>query len=388
MHVLRRCFPAAIALAVAAIGMVVASTPAGAAPAPTANLTAVSCPRAGFCMAVGETGRVYVSAAPLAMSWNGQSWADLPFPQPPKAVDVELSGVQCTSARYCIVVGDYTARGATNTTLLAARWNGTSWSLVLDAGAGLLTAVSCSAYNACTAVGGTNWQTGDYYSLPVAERWNDKRWTREREPTFYPAGGIALTGVACPSAQWCIAAGYNSDFDDVQAPIAERWTASAGWKATAISVPPAPAPGVTLTTTGPVSCSSARGCTVIGASNDPGGLYNIALADRWAGSKWTSPQLPGTVSFTDPDYAYIGGLSCPTASLCMAVAGQQTDVWNGTAWAVQSATNPDTGATLDAIACPSASVCTAVGSTSLTSDGTSPLAESWTGTTWAIQPTP
>jgi hypothetical protein len=389
----RNCFPIITALALTAV-VVAATPPADAATAPSwrlvaspnaplqqDNLAAVSCPKASACVAVGHSRNAHGNIAPLAKSWNGHTWTGRYVPRPAGAIYATLTALSCTSATYCIAVGDYVARlGAPNTTRLAARWNGKSWKLILSTGAGFLDAVSCSAYDACTAVGGTNPDTGDYVSTPVAERWNDHSWAGERVPVFPGPSGIAFTGVACTSARWCVAVGYDFNLGDMSKPISARWTPSSAWKAEPISPPPAP-PNTTFTftITGAVSCSSSTSCTVIGNSSNSDG-DSIPMADRWNGRRWTNLPVPSSIIF--------GGISCPTAQMCLAVSGQQTDLWNGTAWVIQAAANPAATGSLNAVDCSSDVTCTAVGSVGVAGGGTRTLAERWHGTMWSVQATP
>ena len=66
---------------------------------------------------------------------------------------------------------------------------------------GSIESVSCSAANACTAVGSDHNTSG--VDVTLAERWNGTDWQREATPN--PAGDTtssvapALTGVACPT---------------------------------------------------------------------------------------------------------------------------------------------------------------------------------------------
>jgi hypothetical protein len=90
-------------------------------------LQAVSCTSAMSCEGVGQ----YVSnsndQAMVAERWNGTTWAVQATPGPASAVGSELGAVQCTSARFCAAVGQYSVSVPTLT--LAEVWNGTSWSI-------------------------------------------------------------------------------------------------------------------------------------------------------------------------------------------------------------------------------------------------------------------
>lgn len=91
------------------------------------------------------------------------------------------------------------------------------------------------------------------------------------------------------------------------------------------------------------------------------------------------------------------GVSCVKASLCIAVgdapAGEGTtplaESWNGSSWTALSIPGPAgaTFAELDAVSCTSASRCVAVGDKE-TKGKQTVLAELWNGSSWKITPTP
>ena len=384
----RHWLPAALVALTAALG-VAGAAPASAAAGPSWSLVsspnvllsrdglgAVSCPNAGFCMAVGLAVAKSGGSELLAKSWNGHAWTRHAVPLPAHATYGSLSAVSCTSARSCLAVGQYLAHTApANTSGLAERWNGKTWRVALLTANGFFNAVSCSAYNACTVVGGTG--RDDDVTNEVAERWNGRSWTRQRVPAFSGPSGIAFTGVTCSSATACIAVGYDWNLGDGTMPIAARWLGGK-WAALAI---PDPAPdGETEVTVTAMSCSSARACTAIGYATDPGGETFLPLAERWNGRRWAVQQVPGSVSF--------GGISCPAATMCLAVSGQQTDRWNGATWAVDATAKPAVGGSLGGIACRTATLCVGVGSVSIADGGSRTLAERWNGTTWSVQATP
>jgi len=75
---------------------------------------------------------------------------------------------------------------------------------------GQLASVSCSAPDACTAVG----TAGNTQGLPVtlAERWNGTSWQRQSTPQpgrTIPDSHPGLSGVSCPTSAFCEAVGTN-----------------------------------------------------------------------------------------------------------------------------------------------------------------------------------
>jgi hypothetical protein len=110
----------------------------------TSNLTSVSCPSVSFCQVVDNTGQ--------ADAWNGTTWIGptaVPAPgastSSTGAAGVDLTGVSCVSAAFCIAVA---ASGA------ASLWNGTEWSSQTVDPQVSLTSVSCPSPTICIAVDG------------------------------------------------------------------------------------------------------------------------------------------------------------------------------------------------------------------------------------------
>src|SRR6478735_7967095 len=131
-----------VTMAVAIVGVlsVVVFGSGGAARATAAGvvhgrLTAVSCPDASFCMAVGlrYAGTDYESnsvLAGLAYRSNGPGWTAMATVAAQSGYrSIELDDVSCTSASFCTALG-FMRTGAGDhgrQVLIAERWNGSSW---------------------------------------------------------------------------------------------------------------------------------------------------------------------------------------------------------------------------------------------------------------------
>ena len=168
-------------------------------------LSGVSCASATSCVAVGyeTTGGTSDKRDSLALHWNGSSWTIQATPHPAGAYTT-LSAVSCTAANACTAVG-YRDDGGTHTPIVE-RWNGTSWSLQSTpsvSGPGELWGVSCSSATACTTVG---WH-GTPTASTLAMRWNGSTWSVQSTPSS-PGGVSKLFGVSCPSAAACTAVGF------------------------------------------------------------------------------------------------------------------------------------------------------------------------------------
>ena len=92
----------------------------------------------------------------LVIRWNGISWSRQPTPNPTvtNGVNIDLTGVSCTSGSACTAVG-YDQQPDLNTKPLAEAWNGNRWTIEAtpQPAYGSLQAVTCLAATDCTAIG-------------------------------------------------------------------------------------------------------------------------------------------------------------------------------------------------------------------------------------------
>jgi hypothetical protein len=297
--------------------------------------------------------------------------------------------VSCSSATDCTAVGYYNS-SAESRVSLAERWNGTGWSIQPTGDPtqdSELNGVSCSSATACTAVGDyTNLAGSD---VTLAEAWNGTTWSIQSTPNPVSSGGRSpLLAVSCSKPTACSAVGYTATGAGYVT-LAEVWNGTS-WK---IQSTPNPT-GSDTTVLFAVSCTSATACTATGYEKTVKGF--LTLAEVWNGTAW---KIQSTPNPTGSSGLALGAVSCRSATACTAVgnyyntAGSEVtlaEVWNGTSWKVQSTPNPKVNdvATLSAVSCSSTSACTAVGYYKGHSGTPVPLTEVWNGTTWTIPATP
>jgi hypothetical protein len=199
--------------------------------------------------------------------------------------DSALSGVSCTSASACTAVGTYGTASSTSSTTatLAERWNGSTWKVQPTRAAieSALSGVSCPSATVCIAAGG-------YSDHGVIERWNGTTWTIHAFPKANRY--LMLNGVSCTSATACTAAG-SIDHGPATDNLAERWNGST-WKMQAM-----PNPASEYSAQDAVSCGSATACIAVGGYIDnpghPGhGGAGILLAEGWNGTTWKIQSIP------------------------------------------------------------------------------------------------
>jgi hypothetical protein len=422
----------------------VQTTP-GPSGASASELSGVSCPSANACTAVG----VYFGSAggkALAEGWNGKAWSIQTVPLPSGGSYGHLFGVSCVSPSPCTTVGSYENSSRTTVPLVEVS-TGTTWSVQpsavpADATGSFLRAVSCTSTKACTAVGeqssssvvdatlgeasnGSTWKItstpdgGDTLSilggvsclsssadcmavglsLPVdfdfgptlAELWNGTTWKLQVTPNVTGALPAILNGISCTSSKACIAVGETSNASGTDLPLAESWNGTI-WKIT-----PTPNPaGSADTELNAVSCTSSTSCTAVGLHVN-GSETGLTLAEVWNGTAWSIQTTPKPAGSTN---SALDAVSCASASACTAVGdaynGQGTEVtlaesWNGKTWSVEATPNPAGAAStlLTGVSCPSPTTCFAVGSDySSNTESVTTLGEAWNGKSWAIEPTP
>ena len=147
-----------------------------------------------------------------------------------------------------------------------------------------------------------------------------------------------------------------------------------------------------------VSCSAATACTAVGTDLNTSGI-NVTLAERWNGTNWQRQATPNPAGDTTSSVApTLLGISCPTATFCVAVGNYQSgfnqagmaETWNGQQWTLQAFPAPvdSDGWQLFGVSCASARFCEAVGGYSDEDTGVNDtFAASWDGTSWSQQTT-
>ena len=179
-------------------------TPTGAnRPAYQLVLSSVSCAGPNDCMAVGRYTGVGGRWGTLAERLVGHRWSVSPTVQPAgggPSYSAELTSVSCPSAGLCVAVGDYyyDYRDKAIAEVFAhGHW---AMSHVLSPGKKTTTLVSvaCQVGPACSAVG---------YFYPtgaIAESLRQGRWSLSTAPSHY---AVDLATISCAATGWCLAVG-------------------------------------------------------------------------------------------------------------------------------------------------------------------------------------
>jgi len=349
--------------AAATDGSANAAGPANAAAAaPAGAIEAMSCLGAKSCIGIGDYASPVKGESAFLRTWNGAAWGPIYGALPASAGDT-LSSISCTSARFCVAVGDRTT--------------------------------------------GLNSETGDPVYVPLLALWNGSGWTKTVPPA--PASSLHVTelfSISCANARSCVTVGQydvataNLEVQGGYLPegFIDVWN-GAKWAASYKTTPGKK--GFQATELSAVSCRSATNCVTVGTTYEPifttqelEEVSDHAVALTWNGRKWAA----STVPIPGGGYGALDGVSCWSVSRCVAVgnynakeqglpvAGKSTLIaerWNGARWSVVKLPTPGYDALLSAVSCVSASSCLAVGSvSSSTSDGYGSLADAWNGKTW------
>jgi hypothetical protein len=353
-------------------------------------LTGVACPTSKECVAVGRFDTP-TFAAPIAETRRFGTWSIQAVPWPANTGGAWLTAIACPAADLCIAVGNYSFGGGAevdpNVLPFADEWNGTTWTMLpavsippnqLDA---FLNGIACISVTSCVAVGYTDNGAGDSVLI---EAWNGATWSAQPATVSTDALDPRLASVSCASGTLCFASGYEGHTQGPQTALVEGWNGST-W-----SVQPAPS-SYQGDLTG-VSCASTVFCMATGDILNAGpGIGPSAL--EWNGASWSLVATPGPAGNANT----LGAVSCFSSSMCMAVGGSATnraEVWNGVAWSMLTAPPVPSALSTEllAVVCPQLSVCTAVGMAnqpdivSFLSWRT--VAELWEQQQWRIQTTP
>ena len=201
-------------------------------------------------------------------------------------------------------------------------------------------------------------------------------------------GGVkrsGLSGVSCSSAGACMAVGEEEDGEGAHVTLAESSSGGGEWRA--LEMPGVA--GARESHLSGVSCVSASACVAVGGYLDGEGKL-LALAESWSGTEWSITKAPPSPKGARS--SVLRGVSCSSVTACVAVGEYENgegveftlvESWNGKAWTIESSWN-GADSSFRGVSCSSASACTAVGSFK-TGEQELTLVERFNGTAWTFQ---
>ncbi|MDQ6797683.1 MAG: hypothetical protein M3011_06615, partial [Actinomycetota bacterium] len=311
-------------------------------PSAVATFAGLSCPTTSTCVAVGTT--IGNTGFVVTTTNGGATWSEASIPASLSAV----RSVSCPKSGACFALA-YTATA--ETVITAADPSGTWTAEALPAG-DAPTGLSCATATTCWAVGSTyDIGTEQYSSQIIATTDGGAVWTQQTVP---PNGGAQLTKVSCPTVSTCWASG-----EVFMGPPVMLATTDGGatWVQQTI-------PG-DLGVISDLSCPTSQACEAPEAfrTSQSSPFQQRVLVTRDGGATWGTATIPAGVG--------LGGISCPSATECVA-GGSSIIVTTDGAASFSRATLPfGQVSNLAQITCPSTTTCLALGNSA--SDATLPL---------------
>ena len=318
-----------------------AAPTAGLDPPPIAEigvaLVKVSCPTAGFCVAIGTYDTVS-GAQTVIETLSGGSWTAATASAPAADNEVDLQALSCPAAGSCVAAGYYddtsgSIHGMIDT-LSAGAWTATTVPVSgLNPAAAsqvVLHQVSCPVTGSCAATGGYVDTSGHRQGLLASLAGGT--WTVTTAPTSglnpgpWTNPAPTFTSLSCPAAGSCVAVGSYLAVPDKQDGLVAT-LANGTWSDTTAPVsglnPPAGTNAADIVNLNAVSCPAAGSCVAVGVYQDTSNNRD-GFAETLSGGTWAPASIPlsGLVpagllvnSFT--------GISCPSAGSCAATGTYQ-----------------------------------------------------------------
>ena len=333
----------------------------------TSNFADVWCITTSSCVGVGDSDASGSDQWQIKRWTVGTSgWTTQQLAPPEKAAFSKLNGVSCSSASFCLAVGDFEDDQEGETFALAAEWDGDDWQRLgvpkpSGAKEATLSGIFCSGGGTCAAVGRYVDSTGVQKALAMT--WNGVKWTIASVPT--PTGGTLpeLAKIACATATECRAAGSYVNSSSQLKSLVVAWSGST-WSA---ETPVGPS-GATATSLSGIDCVTTM-CMAVGSYTDSAGVQQ-PLALLRSGGTWsvTSTPKPGAALSAE-----LKAVSCATSTTCTAVGSYKDDrkklplvlAYASSTWWIQSAESADYGAVaveLNGASCNNTNDCHLVGS--------------------------
>ncbi len=329
-------------------------------------LNAVSAGSAAEAWAVGSlccSGR-HFGLGTLTEHWNGTAWSVVPSPDSIFNDDV-LAGVADISPTDAWAVGEFNQTSFRTRHPLLVHWNGSSWSTVAapSGSTGELLAVSASGSSDVWAVG------DDQHGHATTMHFNGTSWSLVTLPQTVQSAALRGIMAFSPTNVWAVGAQAGGATGPASRTLALHWDGSV-W-----SVVPSPSPDPNANTLAAVGGASPGNLWAVGSkgldettAGVPPGTRTLAI--HWNGSTWSNLSTPsigdqdvftGVAATGAASGAAVGSFDNTSGSI--PVSRTLAETWNGTSWAIQPTPNVGTTDNLlkGASSVPGASTAWAVG---------------------------
>jgi hypothetical protein len=386
---------------------------------PSLNATGESCATAVFCAAVGwyEDAGGSGHERGLLEVMKGGTWtateAPLPSDASPTTPQAEMSSVSCPTNGWCVAVGEYKdSSGDTHSvieTYAGGAWTDMEAPRPADAltGSGQgawLKSVSCPAGGACVATG--FYKNAAASSFGLIDTLSGGHWSAQQAPQPADAAGdqeVIAGPVSCPSTTFCGAGGFFTTNGHANDRAEVLQMSNGTWTAQDAPVPSNAGTGANqFATLSAISCSGTT-CEAGGEYEDSGAATR-GLLMRLAGGAWSATEAPepanrGTGSNQN---ALVEGMSCTFDGVCTG-SGYYRDTSGNDRALIETVTNgvpaaleapqpadarPASNAVLGQVSCLSGAYCVAVGEYTNGAGNTVALIDQLSGSAWSALAAP
>jgi hypothetical protein len=347
-----------------------------------AQVTAVSCPSAGNCTAVGVYSDAANAQQVFVTSQTGGSWSqeqEIPGTAALNAGGLaNVAALSCSAAASCSGGGTYSDGSSTAQAMVITEVSGT-WKAKevagsLNVGSGAqVDAVSCSSAGNCAAGGYYSGQNGFAQAFVVNQTAGSWGAAKEVPGTGkLNALNAMVSAISCASAGNCTAGGnYGDSSDHYQAFVVTESSGAWGTAKEAPGTGTLNRDGSALVTA--MSCSGAGSCTAGGYYADAASHLRAFVITQVKGT-WTSAKQ--IASGLNHGNGAVASVSCGSAGNCTAggyyqdaagnqqafEAGQSSGTWGSAAEVRGTGTlNAGGSVELSSVSCPAPGVCGAGG---------------------------
>jgi len=281
------------------------------------NLESVACRSASECEATGYAEVAEGKHVTLAERWNGTAWSVQSIPT--KGNDSNLVSVSCVSASECVASGFYLSSAGKQSALVEL-WNGKEWKILTTATLpkedeqSWLESLSCPSSKHCTAVGAVVTTLNGIVTL--AESYNGSTWTVQTTPTPEHSIEAQLSSVSCSATNACTAVGgYDNSAEKGERALIERYNGTSWQLQEAASPVGKPAPKESHWALTAVSCPTSGSCVTVGSYAESAAARKLLLGEEWNGTSWELA-LPVDRTGAGVLYDEARGVSCSAALTC------------------------------------------------------------------------
>ena len=310
--------------------------PASTHLAPSTGLFATTCTGAGFCVAGGDYQDPGKPVEPVvATQSHGRWYREVRIHLPLNAAEqpyAEVNGIACLSVGNCVAVGDYEyGRSNSFQGFIATERHGV-WGRAFAPGlpgnalspaSAQLDAVTC-VHGFCEAVGSYRDSSGSVQTMALAKPAGSS-WRSAAEVASPPGAAVNhdafMTGISCTSPGSCVAVGNYSVSSSRFAAMGAIESGGSWHQATQIAAPRNAIPS-TFTAMSSISCPAKGPCLGVGeyaiSATQSRAMSVTESNGRFAGATAITAVPKGTSPHPS---TYLLGVSCTSASTCLAVGG-------------------------------------------------------------------